>query len=139
MKVIYHRCSGKSCYITGAVTFGMLTIHTKQEPICRFLFPLIGNETERILGLKRNGLDQPVSNSGRLKSLIYEICQNYHVSVEVAILCEVDRILEKSSGVITSDAIILDHCISWFNLNSWIVDQYIKQVWIFKLMDSQWK
>ena len=53
-------------------------------------------------------LDEPVSNSGRLKSLI----------AETAILRDVDRTLYGKEGVITSDSIILDHCSSWINLTS---------------------
>ncbi len=78
-------------------------------------------------------LDKPVSNSGRLKSFIYEIGEKYKVNVAVEVINEVDRVLEKLEGVITSDAIILDKCISWFNLNKWIIDSYVQQAWIFDL------
>ncbi len=78
-------------------------------------------------------LDQPVSNSGRLKSLIIEIAKNYYLSVEVEVIYDVDRVLEKKDGVISSDAIILDKCISWFNLNDWIIDRYVQQAWVFEM------
>ena len=75
-------------------------------------------------------LDEPVSNSGRLKSLIAETAeskysssliaetaeQNKSFDLDIRILRDVDRTLYGKEGVITSDSIILDHCTSWFNL-----------------------
>ena len=77
-------------------------------------------------------LDEPVSNSGRLKSLIAETAESKHSSsliaetaeqnksfdLDIRILRDVDRTLYGKEGVITSDSIILDHCTSWFNLTS---------------------
>nr|WP_308742986.1 DUF434 domain-containing protein [uncultured Anaerocolumna sp.] len=81
-------------------------------------------------------LDQPVSNSGRLKSLIIEIAKNYNLSIEVEVIYDVDRVLEKMEGVISSDAVILDKCISWFNLNGWITDRYVQQAWVYEMNAS---
>lgn len=62
-------------------------------------------------------LDQPVSNSGRLKSCIAEIAEEKGISdLDIQILRDVDRELYQKEGVITSDSIILDHCLSWTNL-----------------------
>ena len=77
-------------------------------------------------------LDEPVSNSGRLKSLIAETAeskysssliaetaeQNKSFDLDIRIIRDVDRTLYGKEGVITSDSIILDHCTSWFNLTS---------------------
>lgn len=57
-------------------------------------------------------LDTPVSNSGRLKSKIHEV----DPLVDVQIIQHVDLILYEKANVVTSDSIILDVCISWFNL-----------------------
>ena len=64
-------------------------------------------------------LDQPVSNSGRLKSLIADIAESRNCSfdLDIQILRDVDRSLYGKELVITSDSIILDHSISWVNLN----------------------
>lgn len=78
-------------------------------------------------------LDRPVSNSGRLKALIDEMALDYYVKVIVDIVFDVDRKLEKHEGVITSDSIILDNCISWFNLNRRIVEKNIEMPWIFHI------
>lgn len=61
-------------------------------------------------------LDEPVSNSGRLKVLIAEIAENYNFALDIQLLKAVDSALWTKSNVITSDSIILDHCISWVNL-----------------------
>lgn len=63
-------------------------------------------------------LDQPVSNSGRLKALIADIAESggYAFDLDIQILRDVDRTLYGKERVITSDSIILDHCTSWVNL-----------------------
>lgn len=61
-------------------------------------------------------LDAPVSNSGRLKALIAEIWQNCPFSLNIQIMKDVDRVLYRKENVISSDSVILDHCISWINL-----------------------
>ena len=78
-------------------------------------------------------LDRPVSNSGRLKELILEISNNYKIETDVEVINDVDRVLEKLEGVITSDAIIIDKCVSWINLNKGIINKNIKNPWIFNL------
>ena len=59
-------------------------------------------------------LDQPVSNSGRLKALIADIAESggYSFDLDIQILRDVDRTLYDKELVITSDSIILDHCVS---------------------------
>lgn len=61
-------------------------------------------------------LDEPVSNSGRLKALIADVAKVYPFDLDIQIRKDVDRELYQKELVITSDSIILDHCISWFNL-----------------------
>lgn len=61
-------------------------------------------------------LDAPVSNSGRLKSLIADVWENRHMELDVQVIHDVDRTLQEKDYVITADAIILDNCKSWFNL-----------------------
>ncbi len=77
-------------------------------------------------------LDAPVSNSGRLKTFILEIAQNYDLNVSVEVINNVDSVLQRLGGVITSDAIILNHCKSYINLLSAIVSE-IENVWIVEL------
>jgi hypothetical protein len=73
-------------------------------------------------------LDAPVSNSGRLKVLIAEIAEEKGLKVNIEIINAVDSVLESLSCVISSDAIILDKCKSWINLNRRIVER-IGGIW----------
>ncbi|BCN30337.1 DUF434 domain-containing protein [Anaeromicropila herbilytica] len=68
-------------------------------------------------------IDEPISNSGRLRELILCRLRQYGFDSEVQILHNVDSVLEKLEYVITSDAIILDRCISWINLNDMIISE----------------
>lgn len=61
-------------------------------------------------------LDEPVSNSGRLKTRIAEIGEEYSLNLDIQILRDVDKTLYDKDFVITSDSVILDHCRSWINL-----------------------
>ena len=77
-------------------------------------------------------LDQPVSNSGRLKTCMAEIGEEYPFALDIQILREVDRDLYDKELVITSDSIILDRCVSWVNLTRECLDRLhveAKQVW----------
>lgn len=70
-------------------------------------------------------LDAPVSNSGRLKARIAELLAEYGFELEFHIINGVDSVLEKMENVITGDAIILDKCVSWFNLTRVAIEQEI--------------
>ena len=74
-------------------------------------------DTVRIL------LDEPVSNSGRLKAKIAEIAETFPFDVDIRIQKDVDRELYDRELVVTSDSIILDHCRSWVNLTG----EYIRR------------
>lgn len=70
-------------------------------------------------------LDAPVSNSGRLKQKILEIMQNKSFETEVYIENAVDSILESKSFVVTADTVILDKCMSWYNLTDTVIKNHI--------------
>jgi hypothetical protein len=70
-------------------------------------------------------LDKPVSNSGRLKQRIYELAEEISFELEVLTENAVDSILKTKTIIASADAIILDECSKWFNLNRYIVDTYI--------------
>ena len=79
-------------------------------------------------------LDEPVSNSGRLKVLIANTAEAERCTfdLDIRILRDVDRPLYQKEQVITSDSIILDHCKSWVNLTKECVkrqDGHAIQVW----------
>lgn len=70
-------------------------------------------------------LDKPVSNSGRLKMKILEMFEGSELQIEVENIDNVDSILQSKENVVSSDAIILDNCISWINLNRNIIEEKI--------------
>ena len=63
-------------------------------------------------------LDEPVSNSGRLKALIADAGEGYPFSLDIQIQKDVDKALYGKENVITSDSVILDECGSWINLTA---------------------
>ena len=95
---------------------------------------ILGNVFKR---LKIKGvnfyIDSPVSNSGKLKTAIYEISDKWDIDVNVEIVPNPDVILEKSNYVVSSDSIILDKCDGWINLVKYIIDNEINDYWIIDL------
>lgn len=84
-------------------------------------------------------LDEPVSNSGRLKTLIADISElgEFSFGLDIQIRRDVDRALYGKERVITSDSVILDHCASWVNLVSECMNKRGKQgirVWDERLL-----
>lgn len=66
-------------------------------------------------------LDEPVSNSGRLKTFLADFAEQNSAEavltdLDIRICRGVDRELMGRERVITSDSVILDRCESWFNL-----------------------
>ena len=108
---------------------GTYRLISETEAAIRMLFDFLQEaEVSRVNIL----LDQPVSNSGRLKTCMAEIGEEYPFALDIQILREVDRELYGRKFVITSDSIILDHCISWVNLTRECLARThveAKQVW----------
>ena len=78
-------------------------------------------------------LDQQVSNSGRLRGLILEKAADRGVQVQVELHPGVDSVLSRMENVVTADAIILDKCGSWYNLNRGLMEKAVPNAWIFRL------
>lgn len=70
-------------------------------------------------------LDAPVSNSGNLKLLMLKILGNKDLNVEVELVKNPDKILMDKDRIVSSDALILDNCKSWFNISKEIITEYI--------------
>ena len=81
-------------------------------------------------------LDKPVSNSGRLKTLIREIAESYKVEVDIELLNAVDKELYNKECVISGDCVVIDESVSWIPLYKWIIEDYQKQhnVWLVKVI-----
>lgn len=72
-------------------------------------------------------LDKPVSNSGRLKTMLYEIATEHNYNWEIILDNNPDNKLAESDGIIiSSDAGILTRIKKWFNLVSNILDESIE-------------
>lgn len=78
-------------------------------------------------------LDQPVSNSGRLKALLLDEAAGYPFDLQVALYPAVDGMLAELDNVVSADAIVLDKCRSWYNLNREIIAAAIPDAWIVRL------
>jgi hypothetical protein len=78
---------------------------------------LIGDKlTELMIAKATFYLDAPVSNTGRLKTRLQELLGTYPFEVAVELVGNADALLQKLGNVVTSDAIILNHCNSYLNL-----------------------
>ena len=66
--------------------------------------------------------DKPVSNSGRLKQIVLDYAQEHELNWEVYLEFSPDKYLAAlPETIISSDAWILEHCSSWFNLVEYLV------------------
>lgn len=73
-------------------------------------------------------LDQPVSNSGRLKAFILDLAVREGWRWEVDLSMNPDRVLSETSEVIASaDSVILDRCGHWFNLSRSTISRHVPQ------------
>ena len=113
---------------------GTYRIIAETESAVRMLFDILTDMKIRSTTIL---LDEPVSNSGRLKTLIADIGEGYPFDLDVQIQKDVDRTLYNKENVITSDSIILDHCSSWINLTEKCMERLNKQgirVWEGRLL-----
>jgi hypothetical protein len=96
---------------------------------------LVG-ETAATLGVSccRWWLDQPVSNSGRLKTLIREAAAEAGWNMEVELTFSPDHVLSHTDEIIaTSDGIVLDRCQRWVNFARLIIADRLPQTRLLDL------
>jgi hypothetical protein len=83
--------------------------------------------------------DAPVSNSGRVSKLVRSVARQHHLEAEATTSEKVDATLSASERVVTSDSVILDSCISWFNLGALIVarlrEEHVEHLWTIDIFD----
>ena len=103
---------------------GTYRIIPETEEGIRLIFDLLQGAEVRKANIL---LDEPVSNSGRLKTLIAEVAEACSLDTDIQIIKDVDRSLYAKDNVITSDSIILDRCGSWFNLTAELLNRRNKQ------------
>jgi hypothetical protein len=70
--------------------------------------------------------DSPVSNSGRLKTIMYEVIEKNNWGWDVELSQNPDKELIKTDRiVVTSDSAVLDKCGRWINLANYIIEHNI--------------
>ncbi len=77
------------------------------------------------LGVRQTGwlFDRPVSNSGRIRSLVLQTAAAQSQDWSVQLADNPDPILEQSREIVaTSDSVILDRCAHWFNLARYVIE-----------------
>jgi len=68
--------------------------------------------------------DSPVSNSGKLKTVIYELIEKNNWPWDVELVIDPDRELVKTEKIVaTGDSDVLDKCRSWTNLGAYVIDK----------------
>ena len=87
---------------------------------------LIGKSI-RELGIEKSCwfLDQPISNSGRLRHMMLEISEAHDFGWEIDLVNNPDKAIAENQEwvAVSSDGWILDQSSKWFNLNRYIIDQ----------------
>lgn len=79
-------------------------------------------------------LDEPVSNSGRLKSLLRELSDKHAWDFKVELVRDPDSVLMAADQVVASaDSHILDHTLRWFNLARAAIESRVADAWILNL------
>lgn len=82
--------------------------------------------------------DRPVSNSGRLKVLVYEIATGEGLAWQADLSDNTDQelIAQQDRPVVSSDRLILDRASRWCNLGSYLVDHFIPHARIVNLLPT---
>ncbi|WP_460220327.1 DUF434 domain-containing protein [Psychroserpens sp. MEBiC05023] len=87
---------------------------------------LVGNrlKTNKVIWV----FDKPVSNSGRLKTMLRELAENHDFNWEIILDHNPDKVLAKSKHiVVSSDAWVLDRAKRWLNLGAYIIEHHISE------------
>jgi hypothetical protein len=79
-------------------------------------------------------LDSPVSNSGRLKTLIGELARKNMWNWEIELLPSPDaKLIKTDLTAASSDSVVLDGCKSWLNLARAIIEEKLPEAHLIDL------
>jgi hypothetical protein len=79
-------------------------------------------------------LDSPVSNSGRLKTLVREVAASRGWGWTVELVPNPDAVLAAADALVaTADSVILDRCRRWLNLAAEVVTRRVPGAWLIDL------
>lgn len=130
----YNLLIGVECALSGAYLFkcrdgcirDIASIHGSYRRVEETLpaLTLIGKTLEELGAEKVNWFfDAPVSNSGRLKTLLYELAEAHEWNWDVELSNNPDKILAASHDiVISNDGWVLDKTGKWVNLLRYLVE-----------------
>lgn len=83
-------------------------------------------------------LDSPVSNSGRLKTLIGELARKNKWDWEIELLLSPDAELKKTERIVaSSDSVVLDGCACWVNLAKEIIKSKLSSAKVIDLSGAR--
>lgn len=81
-------------------------------------------------------LDRPISNSGRLATLMREVAEARGWSWTVDLVASPDRLLAAAGEIVaTADGGILDQDVRWLNLARLVIDRHVPGAWIVDLFE----
>ena len=73
-------------------------------------------------------LDQPVSNSGRLRAFLQQIAEEKGWPWEASLCYDPDKVLAQSADiVVSSDGWVLDQAARWFNLGAQLIQEHLPE------------
>lgn len=78
-------------------------------------------------------LDEPVSNSRNLKHKIQDLSKFWDFKTSVKLVSNPDVVLKNKSCVVSGDAVVLDSCLSYFNLSQGMIERFIPDAFILIL------
>ena len=79
-------------------------------------------------------LDRPVSNSGRLATLIARTAAAHGWPWRVELVPNPDPLLAAAPEIVaTADSMVLDRCARWFNLTGEVVRAHAPSAWLVRL------
>jgi hypothetical protein len=79
-------------------------------------------------------LDRPVSNSGRLRTVLLQTAAACGWTWSVHLVADPDAVLSDGAGLIaTADSAVLDRCGTWLNLAREVIARHVPAAWIVAL------
>ncbi len=131
--VILHARDG--CYRDMASMHGSYRKVEESAPAIRLLGAVL---TELDVESCRWYLDQPVSNSGRLKQMLRELAEEHDWRWEIELVPDPDFVLSQTEKTVaSSDSQILDKANRWFDLAKYTINHRVADKWIVDLSDSR--
>ena len=81
-------------------------------------------------------LDSPVSNSGRLATMMRELAERRRWPWQVELVPDPDAILiQAKTPIVTADSGVLDRCGAWFNLARLVVERHVPSARVFDFLN----